>query len=257
MHSSFHPPGSMYGVGHYGRTNSFPVRSGRSDGPLEEEFMICVLCPNEKIGSVIGKGGSVIRKLREDSGAKIRVCDQVGDSDERVIQISAMEFIDSYASPTLEAVMQVFRRLAEITADRDGRHAIFSIRLLVRANQIGCLLGKGGQIITEMRKTSRANIRIPPKEELPSCADENSELVQVSGETAMVEAALIQVLTRLRTNLFSGRGAASHQGSVPAYGSRDHRDDPVSPGGYSHEYGNYSTSPGATRSSRESRRRQR
>ena len=71
------------------------------------------------------------------------------------------------------------RRLADIAADKEGRNAILSIRILVRSSQIGCLLGKGGQIITEMRRTSRANIRIPPKEELPRCADEGSELVQV------------------------------------------------------------------------------
>eukprot|EP00250_Pteridium_aquilinum_P021281 c25082_g2_i2 orf=274-1062(-) len=259
--SSLHVPGTMMGTGHHARHgpgNSGSMRSSRTDGSPEEELMVCILCPNDKIGSMIGKGGSVVRKLREDSGAKIKVCDQVEDSDERLIQISAIEYMDSYSSPVLEAVMQVNRRLAEISADREGRNAIISIRLLVRAHQIGCLLGKGGQIITEMRKSSRANIRIPPKDELPRCADEGSELVQVSGEAPMVEAALIQVLNRLRSNLFKGRDVGhgitgtNHHGS--GYGGRD---DPGSPGGYSHDYGNYNTSLGATRSSKDSRRRQR
>ncbi|KAH7443849.1 hypothetical protein KP509_02G052900 [Ceratopteris richardii] len=250
---SFHAPGSVYGgMGQYGRSSSFPLRSSRSDGPLEEEFMVCVLCPNEKIGSVIGKGGSIIRKIREESGAKIRVCDQVGDSDERVIQISSLEYLDSYASPTLEAVMQVFKRLADIYAERDGRHAVFVIRLLVPASQIGCLLGKGGQIISEIRKTSRANIRIPPKDELPSCADNNSELVQVSGQSATIESALIQVLTKLRTNLFTGRGGGRASQHVPPYSGRDRRDDRGSPVRYPYDYGNYGTSP---RSSKDSRHR--
>ena len=96
MYSSVHAPSNMMTVGHYNRSgsaNSFPMRSGRSDGSSEEELMVCILCPNEKIGSMIGKGGSIIRKLREESAAKIRVCDQVGNADERVIQISSIEVI--------------------------------------------------------------------------------------------------------------------------------------------------------------------
>ena len=97
MYPTFHPPSSIVSIGHFGGRgsggNAFPARAGRSEGHSEEELMVCILCPNEKIGSMIGKGGSVIRKLREDSSAKIRVCDQVGDADERVIQISAVEVI--------------------------------------------------------------------------------------------------------------------------------------------------------------------
>ncbi|KAH7446949.1 hypothetical protein KP509_01G083700 [Ceratopteris richardii] len=244
------PPDSMYGMGHYGRPNSFPVRSSRSDGPMEEELMVCVLCPNDKIGSVIGRGGAIIRRLRQESGAKIRVCDQVGDSEERVIQVSAMEYVNNYASPTLEAVIQIFNCLAEVTADRDGKHSILSIRLLISASRIGCLLGKGGEIISEMRKTSRANIRIPPREELPSCADNESELVQVSGEAPMVEAALLQVVTRLRSNLFFKHRGGYGSRNLPIPCSRGCSDEPRSPNGYSYGYRSYNLSPRSTRDSR-------
>ena len=72
----------------------------------------------------------------------------------------------------------------------------------------------------------------------------------------MVEAALIQVLTRLRSNLFRGRDTSrgsflGNESAMPAYGGRD---DPISPGGYPNDYGDYSTSPGA-RSTKDSRRR--
>ena len=52
-------------------------------------------------------------------------------------------------------------------------------RLLISSNQIGCLLGKGGSIIAEMRKSSRANIRIWGKDQIPNCALEDEEVVQV------------------------------------------------------------------------------
>lgn len=84
---------------------------------------------------------------------------------------------DSF-SPALEAMIQVQgRTTAEMGGDKDG---IVTTRLLVPTNQIGCLLGKGGSIIADMRRATRANIRILPKDTLPRCALESDELVQVS-----------------------------------------------------------------------------
>ena len=52
-------------------------------------------------------------------------------------------------------------------------------RFLVYSNQIGCLLGKGGSIIAEMRKSTGAYIRILGKEQVPKCVGEDEEMVQV------------------------------------------------------------------------------
>lgn len=83
---------------------------------------------------------------------------------------------DSF-SPALEAMIQVQGRItAEMGGDKDG---IVTTRLLVPTNQIGCLLGKGGSIIEDMRRATRANIRVLPKDTLPRCASEADELVQV------------------------------------------------------------------------------
>jgi len=83
---------------------------------------------------------------------------------------------DSF-SPSLEAMIHVqSRTTTEMEGDKDG---IVTTRLLVPTNQIGCLLGKGGSIIADMRRVTRANIRILPKDTLPCCAQETDELVQV------------------------------------------------------------------------------
>ena len=44
---------------------------------------------------------------------------------------------------------------------------------------IGCLIGRGGAIITEMRNMTKANIRILSKDDLPKVAADDEELVQV------------------------------------------------------------------------------
>lgn len=52
-------------------------------------------------------------------------------------------------------------------------------RLVVPSNQVGCVLGKGGVIISEIRKVTGTNIRIISSDQVPNCAAENDEIVQV------------------------------------------------------------------------------
>lgn len=175
-----------------------------------EEFSIRVLCPSDKIGGVIGKGGNTIKTMRKDTGANIKVEDEQAESDERVIVVSATESADDRVSPTIEAVLQLQGKTTG-TTDKDGA---ISTRILVPSKHIGCLLGKGGNIISEMRKQTRANIRIFRKDERPKCASENEELVQVTGEANVVRDALIQILTRLRENIFKDKDGASNTDAV-------------------------------------------
>lgn len=52
-------------------------------------------------------------------------------------------------------------------------------RLVVPTSQIGCLLGKGGAVVSEMRKTTGAAIQILKAEQNPKCISENDQVVQV------------------------------------------------------------------------------
>jgi len=76
-----------------------------------------------------------------------------------------------------EAVFRVQTRIAKPIPDAK-EHTMLA-RFLVSSNQIGCLLGKGGSIITEMRKKSGAHIRILGKDKVPKCASEDEEVIQV------------------------------------------------------------------------------
>lgn len=42
-----------------------------------------------QVGSVIGKAGSIVKQIRDETGARIRVVEGVPNCDERVIVISA------------------------------------------------------------------------------------------------------------------------------------------------------------------------
>ncbi|KAF8389417.1 hypothetical protein HHK36_026112 [Tetracentron sinense] len=143
---------------------------------LEEEVVFRLLCQLDKVGSLIGKGGSIIRALQSDSGASIKIADAAPDSDERVVVISARENSEQKHSPAQDAVLRVHSRIAEIGFEPG---AAVVARLLVHSQQIGCLLGKGGNIIAEMRRATGASIRIFAKEQVPKCGAQNDEVVQM------------------------------------------------------------------------------
>lgn len=64
-------------------------------------------------------------------------------------------------------------------SDNNSRESSPLMRLIVSSNQTGCLLGKGGSVIAEMRKLSGAHIRILGKEQVPKSVSDNEEVVQV------------------------------------------------------------------------------
>eukprot|EP00249_Psilotum_nudum_P022600 c28578_g1_i1 orf=427-2535(+) len=165
---------------------------------VEMEVRFRILCPKERIGSIIGKGGMIVRHLREETGARIHIEDAASDVDERVVFISAVEYVNDNISKAQEAALHVQSRITDVGPDKG---TTVTTRLLVSSDQIGCLIGKGGSIIAEMRKVTRANIRIYGKEHLPSCASESDELVQVMGDIRVSQEALIQITSRLRNNI--------------------------------------------------------
>lgn len=60
-------------------------------GEASAEFSMKILCPAEKIGGVIGKGGFNVKQLQQETGASIHVQDATTEADERVIRVSAFE----------------------------------------------------------------------------------------------------------------------------------------------------------------------
>lgn len=181
--------------------------SAPRDEPSSKEFSLHLVCPTANIGGVIGKGGSIINQIRQDSGATIKVDTAAADVD-CIISISAKEFFENTFSPTIEAALRLQSSCSE-KVERDSGLISFTTRLLVPTSRIGCLIGKGGSIITEMRNTTKANIRILSKEDVPKVASEDDEMVQISGDLDVAKDALLQVTSRLRGNLFDREGPVS------------------------------------------------
>uniref|UniRef100_A0A803NGC6 K Homology domain-containing protein n=1 Tax=Cannabis sativa TaxID=3483 RepID=A0A803NGC6_CANSA len=173
---------------------------GRMKPPLEI-LTFRILCPTERVGAVIGKGGTAIKAIQQDTGCEVKVIEEgMSDSEDRVITVSGHVHPDDRVSAVQDAVLRVQSKIAR--AAPDSKDQSVTARLLISSNQIGCLLGKGGSIIAEMRKLSRAHIRIWGKDQIPKCALQDEEVVQINGEFEAVQDALIQISTRLQHNFF-------------------------------------------------------
>ncbi|KAK2651846.1 hypothetical protein Ddye_011702 [Dipteronia dyeriana] len=166
---------------------------------FEEDVVFKLLCHLEKVGSLIGKGGSIIRTMQNETGTSIKIAEVLPDSDERVVVISARENSEQRHSPAQDGVMCVHARITEIGFEPG---AAVVARLLVHSQQIGCLLGRGGHIITEMRRATGASIRVFPKEQSPRRGSSNDEVVQVIGNLHSVQDALFHITSRLRETIF-------------------------------------------------------
>lgn len=186
-----------------GRPRSPRISLGQASGlslPFsKEEVTFRIMCPKEKIGSIIGKGGSIVQSIREETGAKISIDVSSDVGEERVIRVSAPESPEDVFSKAQKAVMIIHSKILAADQDKDG---LVTTKLLVPADQAGCLLGKGGSIVIEMRKVTRSKIHIYGKEHLPPCALKTDELVEVVGNFNASQEALMQITTRLRNNLF-------------------------------------------------------
>lgn len=145
------------------------------------------LCPLRKIGSIIGIGGDIAKQLRAQTNARIRISETIPGCDERVVTIySTSDETNSYGNehicPAQDALFRVHDKVVaeELPVNGPFEEPLqVTVRLLVPSDQIGCVIGKGGQIIQNIRNETHAQIRILGSEHLPPCALSSDELIQV------------------------------------------------------------------------------
>ncbi|KAI0502705.1 hypothetical protein KFK09_017662 [Dendrobium nobile] len=173
--------------------------------PMEDsyEFILRLVCPSVNIREVIGKGGANINQIRQESGATINL-DCSFDEEDCMVLISAKEFMGISNSPTINAATHLQPSCSrKLESGCEGPSYV--TRLLVLRSQVGGLIGKGGFVIKEMRRTTQASISIV-ENSLPTVASVDDALVQICGDLPNARDALIQVIERLKITHFARKG---------------------------------------------------
>lgn len=160
------------------------------------QVLFRLLCHVSRIGGVIGKSGSVIKQLQQDTAAKIRVGESPPGIDVRVITLIASnslnkklalkpsneeeaDSVTEVVSPAQEALIRVFERILDVAAETEGvavaPGGVVSCRLLAESSQVGAVIGKGGKVIEKIRQDTGCKIRVLSSDKLPACALPNDK----------------------------------------------------------------------------------
>ncbi|XP_078207185.1 poly(rC)-binding protein 4 isoform X3 [Callithrix jacchus] len=134
-----------------------------SDGGLEEEpelsitLTLRMLMHGKEVGSIIGKKGETVKRIREQSSARITISE--GSCPERITTITGS------TAAVFHAVSMIAFKLDEdlCAAPANGGNVSrppVTLRLVIPASQCGSLIGKAGTKIKEIRETTGAQVQV-------------------------------------------------------------------------------------------------
>ncbi|OAD58498.1 Heterogeneous nuclear ribonucleoprotein K [Eufriesea mexicana] len=174
-------PGAMTGSG--GPTSPHK-RYRQGDDELR------LLIPSKVAGSIIGKGGQNITKLRSQYKASIIVPDCPGP--ERVLTISS----------DLPTVLQVLNEVVPNLEENGSRYGIdeIDVRMLVHQSQAGCIIGKGGLKIKELREKTGARIKIYSH----CCPHSTDRLISICGKPNTCIECIRELIATIKTSPLKG-----------------------------------------------------
>lgn len=93
--------GNSYGSRSSGYANepgSAPMADNLQQPFYGEDLVFRILCPVDKVDSVVGESDGIIDLLQNEIGVDVKVTDPVAGSDERIIIISSEEVTDNFLS---------------------------------------------------------------------------------------------------------------------------------------------------------------
>ncbi|CAL4060191.1 unnamed protein product [Meganyctiphanes norvegica] len=157
-----------------------------TDGP-SASLSMRLLMQGKEVGSIIGKKGEIVKRFREESGAKINISD--GSCPERIVTVTGSTDAIFTAFKLIcakfeEFLGQMYQNNGSAGGGGGGgqQRPPITLRLIVPASQCGSLIGKGGSKIKEIREVTGASIQVA-SEMLPNSTE---RAVTVSGTSEAI-----------------------------------------------------------------------
>ncbi|XP_066595835.1 poly(rC)-binding protein 3 isoform X4 [Prorops nasuta] len=144
---------------------------------------IRLIMQGKEVGSIIGKKGEIVKRFREESGAKINISD--GSCPERIVTVTGP------TNSIFKAFTLICKKFEEWCSqfhdmNQGGAGGVprppITLRLIVPASQCGSLIGKGGSKIKEIREVTGASIQVA-SEMLPNSTE---RAVTISGTSEAI-----------------------------------------------------------------------
>lgn len=163
----------------------------------EQKVELRVLISNAEAGVVIGKGGSNVKHIREQTSTYISILRSEGDARERVMSIQGL----------VEGVVKGLCMIADLWAADTGNpdkepqqpaevKTDVGFKILVHKFLSGCLIGKGGMIARDISSVSGFRLKISPD----MLEGSTEKVAFLSGPIASLPTALNKVVKQLADN---------------------------------------------------------
>ncbi|CAD6205886.1 unnamed protein product [Miscanthus lutarioriparius] len=165
------------------------------------ESVFHLLVPAQKVGAIIGRKGEFIKKMCEETKARIKILDGPPGVPERAVMISAKDEPEAPLSPAVDGLLRVHKRITDSSDGESGRPQrsagnIGPTRLLVPSSQAGSLIGKQGATIKSIQDSSKSVVRIV--ENVPPVALHDDRVVEIQGKPLGVQKAVELIASHLR-----------------------------------------------------------
>mmetsp|Transcript_24931 Transcript_24931/g.31115 ORF Transcript_24931/g.31115 Transcript_24931/m.31115 type:complete len:739 (-) Transcript_24931:502-2718(-) len=171
---------------------------------------VTLLFPLDGIGTVIGKGGSTIRRIQTESRAGLKLQDPKtlpDGSNERGLTISGS------MSAIISAERMIFEqiRLEREDTEKDDDENEKTIKWVIPVDNCGMIIGRRGAGIDELKRSTGAYVRVATQFDMPPGSDER--LVTISGDPEKCQAALDYIKDKAGGKPYEQRGWKSSTGS--------------------------------------------
>ncbi|XP_074650201.1 heterogeneous nuclear ribonucleoprotein K-like [Tubulanus polymorphus] len=140
------------------------LKKCRGEGP---KYDLRILIQSKDAGAIIGKAGSNIKRLRNEYQAGVQVPDSQGP--ERILTISA------HLGTVLECLLDIIPTLEDYQNYKDMDFDC-ELRMLVHQSQAGCIIGRAGYKIKELREQTNTKIKV-----FSECCPDSTERVILIG----------------------------------------------------------------------------
>lgn len=158
-----------------------------------------LLVSDKVAGSIIGKGGTVISDLEKNTNAIMKLSPgrtYFPGTQDRLVVIAGS--IESIVAATREVIEKV--KMATLVEEhrRDPSAPVnvdITIKVVVPNSAVSCIIGRGGEVVREINKTTGALIRA--SERYPGL---HERVVQVSGSQQEVTSAATEVIQRVQSD---------------------------------------------------------
>ncbi|GAU11668.1 hypothetical protein TSUD_334800, partial [Trifolium subterraneum] len=167
------------------------------------ESVFRMLVPAQKVGGIIGRKGEFIKKIVEETRARVKILDGPPGTSERAVMVSAKDEPGSSLPPAVDGLLRAHKRLID-GLESDFAHAPsgvagkISTKFLVPASQAGSLIGKQGGTVKSIQEASNCIVRVLGADDLPVFALQDDRVVEVVGDPTGVHKAVEMIASHLK-----------------------------------------------------------